>query len=78
MKEYDTVLAYCEEAMTIENIDMAYLKNIQAKTFINTGQIDTSFEIIKEALLLNPKDVQLKQTLACAYLNINEFDYFSH
>lgn len=73
MKEYDTVLAYCEEAMAIENTDMAYIKNIQAKTFINKGQVDTSFEIIKEALLLNPKDVQLKQTLACAYLNINEF-----
>lgn len=73
IKDYDAVLEACEESMTLENVDTAYIKNIQAKTYINTGKIDNCFDIVKEALALNPKDVQLKQTLACAYLNINEF-----
>ena len=73
IENYYAVLAYCQECMTLDDVDIAYIKNIQAKTFINTDKIDQCFDIVKEALTLNPKDVQLKQTLACAYLNINEF-----
>ena len=73
IEDYESVLKYCDESMTLDNVDVPYIKNIEAKTNIKLGNIDNCFDIIKEALKLNPKDVQLKQTLGFAYLNINEF-----
>ena len=72
-EEYEKVLDLAKTALNLPDADVAMMQNLIAKTYLQMGDINLGFDILKDALEYKPNNLYLLQTLAYAYLKINEF-----
>lgn len=73
-KDYDSVIEYSNELAKMRNSNKSFTNNNIANAYIQKKEYSAALEFIKGALRYNPKDTDLKKTLADLYCLMNDFD----
>lgn len=71
---YEKALEYAEQLEQFDATDKVKVKQTISEIYIGLDRIDDGIEILKDLIEENPKDIDLKKSLAKAYQSKNDFE----